>query len=64
MTLHGTTRPQPVTARVLANSGDLRVSGELTLRQSDFNLKPVSAAGSMVKVKDEVKLTFDVVARK
>ena len=34
------------------------------LIQFEFNFTPVTAAGSMMKVKDEVKLTFDVVARK
>ena len=34
------------------------------IRQPDFQLKPVTVAGSMMKVKDEIKLTFDVVAHK
>ncbi len=42
----------------------LRASGEAPISQSDFKLKPITVAGSMMKVKDEVKLTFDIVARK
>lgn len=64
LTIHGTTRPSPVTGRLLAGPDNLRASGELTIRQTEFNLKPVTAAGSMIKVKDEVKLTFDLVAHK
>ena len=64
LTLHGITRNQPVTARVMPLGDSLRASGEFTLRQPDFSLKHVSVAGSMMKVKDEVKLSFDIVARK
>jgi polyisoprenoid-binding protein YceI len=62
--LHGVTRPQKVPA-TLALTGDmLRAFGEFPLRQSDYNIKPVSAVGGGLKVKDEVKFTFDIVARK
>jgi polyisoprenoid-binding protein YceI len=64
LSLHGVKRAHPVGARVLLNDNVLRASGELSLRQADFQLKPVTVAGSMMKVKDEVKLTFDVLARK
>ena len=42
----------------------LRASGEVPIQQPDYKLKPVKVPGSMMKVKDEVKLTFDIVARK
>ena len=64
LTLHGTTRPQKIPAR-LALTGDLlRAFGEFSLRQTDFNIKPVTAVGGGLKVKDEVKFTFDIAARK
>lgn len=64
LTLHGVTRPQKVPA-TLAITGDmLRAFGEFPLRQTDYNIKPVSAVGGGLKVKDEVKFTFDIVARK
>ncbi len=63
LSLHGVTRPQPVNARVLVHGDMLRASGEVPIRQADYKLKPVTVAGSMMKVKDEVKLTFDIVAR-
>jgi len=34
------------------------------LRQSEFGIKLVSVAGGMLKVKEDIKLTFDLVARK
>ena len=63
LTLHGVTRPQPISTRVLLHGDMLRASGEVPIRQADFQLKPVTVAGSMMKVKDDVKLTFDIVAR-
>ena len=42
----------------------MRVSGEFTLRPSDFSIAPVTAAAGAIRLKDELKCTFDVVARK
>ena len=64
LTLHGVTRPHPTVAHLLAHGDMLRASGEVTVRQPDYQLKSVAVAGSMMKVKDDVKLTFDIVARK
>lgn len=63
VTLHGVSRPQQVVVRVYPDSTMLRAQGEVALRQSDYRIDPVSVAGGMLKVKDEVKLTFDIVAR-
>lgn len=63
-TLHGTTRRQPVNARVLVHGDMLRASGEVPIRQTEDQLEVVRVPGSLLKVKDELKLTFDVVARK
>lgn len=64
LTLHGTTRTHPINARVLVHGDMLRASGEVPIQQPDYKLKPVKVPGKMMKVKDEVKLTFDIVARK
>ena len=64
LTLHGVTRGQSVTAKVVVTGDILRALGECSLRQSDYNIKLVSAMGGGLKVKDEVKLSFDLVARK
>jgi polyisoprenoid-binding protein YceI len=63
LTLHGVTRPQTVSVRVFLMGETLRGQGEAVVRQSEYDIKPVSAMAGMLKVKDEVKLTFDVVAR-
>ncbi|HTW30685.1 MAG TPA: YceI family protein [Candidatus Sulfotelmatobacter sp.] len=64
LTLHGVTRSMPVSARVTVNGDSLRAAGEFTLRQSDYRIAPVSAAAGTIRVKDEVKCTFDIVAHK
>ena len=64
LTLHGVSRPQTVAARLYLNGDTLRGQGETLVRPSDFGIRSVTVAGGMLKTKDEVKLTFDIVARK
>jgi polyisoprenoid-binding protein YceI len=64
LSLHGVTRTQAVSARVTVNGETLRAAGEFSIRLSDYEIRPVSAVGGAVKLKDEVKLAFDITARK
>jgi polyisoprenoid-binding protein YceI len=64
LTLHGVTCRQPVSARVSVNGDMLRATGDSSVRQSDYEIRPVSAVGGAVKLKDELKLSFDISARK
>jgi polyisoprenoid-binding protein YceI len=64
LALHGITRSQPAVARVTLKGDQLRAAGEFSIRQSDYEIRPVSAAGGTVKLKDELKLSFDISARK
>jgi polyisoprenoid-binding protein YceI len=64
LTLHGVTRIQPVSARVSLIGDMLRATGELSLRQTDYGIEPVSAVGGTIRLKDELKLSFDISARK
>jgi len=63
LSLHNVTCNQPVTARIAAFGNMLRASGEFIVSQSDFQIKPVSFAGGALKIKDELKLSFEIVAR-
>jgi polyisoprenoid-binding protein YceI len=54
LTLRGQTRP--VTVHVTLK--DDRYTGETTVKQTDFGIKPPGKAG--VRAKDEVKIEFDV----
>ena len=62
LTLHGVTKTViiPVAARL--NGNRMTATGEATVRQSDFGIRPVSAGGGTVRVKDEVEVTFSIVA--
>lgn len=64
LTLHGVTRNLPVSARVTVSGETLGVFGDFSLRQTDYEIKLVSALGGALKVKDEVKGSFNIVARK
>jgi polyisoprenoid-binding protein YceI len=64
LSLHGITNALPLTARVTMKGETLRAAGDFSVRQSDYEIRPVSAAGGTVKLKDELKLSFDIVARK
>jgi polyisoprenoid-binding protein YceI len=62
--LHGVSRAQPVSARISVNGTTLRATGDFSIRQSDYEIRPVSAAGGTIKLKDELKLSFDITARR
>jgi polyisoprenoid-binding protein YceI len=64
LSMHGVTRTQPVSARVAVNGDTLRAAGDFSVRLSDYEIKPVSAAGGTVKLKDEIKLSFEITARR
>jgi polyisoprenoid-binding protein YceI len=64
LSLHGVTQTQPVSARVTIKGDLLRAVGDFSVRQSDYDIRPVSAAGGTVKLKDELKLSFDLAGRK
>jgi polyisoprenoid-binding protein YceI len=64
LTMRGVTRNLPVSTRVLLNGHSLRASGEFSLKLSEFGIAPVTAVGGAIRLKDELKCSFDVVARK
>jgi hypothetical protein len=58
LTLHGVTKPISVS---VSRSGNA-YTGRATLRQTDFGMKPITAAGGTVKVKNDLEIEFSVVA--
>ena len=64
LSLRGVTRALPVTAQVTLMGDMLRASGDFSILQSNFGIPAVSVAGGALKLKDELKFTFDIVARK
>ena len=65
LTLHGVTRRVIAQGVRLRLNGDrLTAEGKVAIKQSDFGIQPVTAAGGTVRVKDEVTVVFTVVAAK
>jgi polyisoprenoid-binding protein YceI len=64
LSLHGATGAVPVAAQVTLLGDMLRASGEFSILQRDYRIPLVSVAGGTLKLKDELKFAFDIVARK
>jgi polyisoprenoid-binding protein YceI len=63
LTLHGVTKRIAVPVSLTINAQELRAIGKYTLRQTDFGIKPYSAAGGTIKVKNEITVNFNIVAK-
>lgn len=65
LTLHGVTRNRMwLQAKIILSGDDLQAQGEFTLRQTEFQIKPVSFAAGTLKLKDELKFVFELVAHR
>ena len=64
LTLHGVSNTQAVSAQIALTGDMLRAHGEFSVLQSAYGIQPVSVAGGALKVKDELKCSFDIVGRK
>lgn len=62
LTLHGVTRHIVIPAQVTLNGNTLRAQGEFTVKRGDYNVKATSAVHGLVRVRDKLKFTFDIVA--
>jgi polyisoprenoid-binding protein YceI len=62
LSLHGVRRTQTIEAGVQLTQNCLRARGELVLRQSDYRIEPVTALGGAIKLKDELEISFDIIA--
>lgn len=64
LTLHGVKQSGLINAKVSVGVDTVRAQGRFPLRQTDYKIRPVSLLGGTVKVKDELKLSFDIIAVK
>jgi polyisoprenoid-binding protein YceI len=64
LTLHGVSHGLTIRARVTVSGDNLKASGSFSILQSDYEIDLVSVAGGTLKVKDELKCSFEVVAKK
>ncbi|MDP1696647.1 MAG: YceI family protein [Xanthomonadaceae bacterium] len=63
ITLHGVSRAMTVPLLVHRDGSELRVTGTLALRQSDFGITPYSALLGLLAVQDAVTIRFELIAR-
>ena len=63
LSLHGVTKRIAVPVAATVTPQQLRATGKYTLKQTDYGIKPYSAAGGSIKVKDEVVVNFNIVAK-
>jgi polyisoprenoid-binding protein YceI len=61
LTLHGVTRPITIPAKVTVTGKQMRATGEFSIERGDFKVKATSAFHGLVRVRDRVKFTFDIV---
>jgi polyisoprenoid-binding protein YceI len=64
LTLHGSTRGMRLESQVMAGEDTLKAQGSFTVMQSDYGLKIASVAGGSLKLKDELKCAYFIVARR
>jgi polyisoprenoid-binding protein YceI len=62
--LHGEVNDHAFTAQVALGVDSARAYGEFKIRQSDYGIRVASIAGGTLRLQDELKFSFYVVARK
>jgi polyisoprenoid-binding protein YceI len=62
LTIRGTTKPVRAAASAKIDGDTLTATGKFTIKQTEFGIKPISVGG-VVKVKDDLNITFTIVAR-
>jgi polyisoprenoid-binding protein YceI len=61
LALHGVTRQITIPTKVTVTGNELRALGEFSISRGEFKVKATSAVHGLVRVKDKVKFTFDIV---
>lgn len=61
LTLHGVTRGITIPTDVTLSGNDMRARGEFSIDRDDFGVKATSAFHGMVRVRNNIKFTFDIV---
>ncbi|MDQ6786443.1 MAG: YceI family protein [Acidobacteriota bacterium] len=64
MTLHGVTKHIVIPARVSASGDTLRAQGEFSINRKDFKVNATNAFHGFVRIKHELKFTFDIVGHR
>jgi polyisoprenoid-binding protein YceI len=62
LSLHGVTNRETVDAELLLHDDGIRLGGEHPLRLSDYRIRPVAALGGAIRLRDQLRVSFDIVA--
>ena len=60
LSLRDVTRQHPVDAELLVFDDGIRLRGETSLRLSEYRIRPVTALGGMIRLQDDLRLSFDL----
>ena len=63
LTLHGTTKRIAFPVNAMVDKDVLRAAGEAKLKQSDYGMVPYQGGLGTIKIADELKITFVIVAK-
>ena len=61
LTLHGVTKRITIPTEVTVSGNDMRARGKFSIDRDDFGVKATSAFHGMVRVRNEIDFTFDIV---
>src|SRR5215467_670814 len=64
LSLHGAAKLVSLPVHILVSGGQLTGDGEVSLLQTDYGISPIKVGGGAVRVKDKLKLSFHIVAKK
>ena len=64
LTLIGTTQAHSFSAQVVVRGDTLRANGDFKALQSDYGIPKISAGAGLIKLHDELKVHFYIVAEK
>jgi polyisoprenoid-binding protein YceI len=62
--LHGNSQPMRLETQVMVGEETLKAQGSFSIRQSDYGLRIAAVAGGSLTLKDELKCTYFITARR
>jgi polyisoprenoid-binding protein YceI len=64
LSLRGVTRPHELAAQMLVYDDGIRLAGECPLSLPEYRIEPVTALGGAIKLKDQLRVAFDLLGLK
>ena len=63
LTMHGAKRRIAIPVAVSVSGSRLTATGGIVVKQTDYKMKPYEGAFGLIKIKDDVKVQFSIVAK-